>query len=166
MHKCRIYIYIPSKDVQELLEHCEEYIDAGSIYAHHLFKILKEGMKKQQGFLGLGDFTFSIISEDTSAEQANRIAIIQNAPTEAPRRIDYPSQFAYLKAKLAFEMAQNSAAQIVQEEYRKQEAQETQETQEETEEAQEDLQDLENLDNLENLEESFEEYSEGESYGL
>ena len=163
---------IPSKDVQELLEHCEEYIDAGSIYAHHLFKILKEGMKKQQGFLGLGDFTFSIISEDTSAEQANRIAIIQNAPTEAPRRIDYPSQFAYLKAKLAFEMAQNSAAQIVQEEYRKQEAQEETEEIEETEEAQEieeieeDLQDLQDLQDLENLEESFEEYSEGESYGL
>lgn len=106
---------IPSKDLQELLEHCQEYIDAGSIYAFNLFKILKEGIAKQTNFLGLGDFQFSILSGDTSTEQANKIAIIQNAPTSEPRRLDYPSQFAYLKAKLAYEMAQNAQMQQAQE---------------------------------------------------
>ena len=139
---------IPSKDVQELLDHCEEYIDAGSSYAFHLFRILREGLKKQQGYLGLGDFSFSIISEDTSVETANRIAIIQNAPDSEPRRIDYPSQFAYLKAKLAWDMAKNSAARIVQEEYKEKETQETLE---------EEIGELDLEISEENLEETYDE---------
>lgn len=101
-------ISIPEKDLQELIDHCEENIEAGSIYAFHLFKILKEGKEKQSSFLGLGSFEFSFVPQDTSVEEANRLAIINNAPKEAPKEIDYPSKFQYLKAKLAWEMAQNS----------------------------------------------------------
>lgn len=102
---------IPSQDLQELLDHCEENIDAGSTYAHHLFKILREGKAKQSNFLGLGDFQFSIISSDTSVEDANKLAIILNAPSSAPRRIDYPSEFKFLQAKLAYSLAQSKKEQ-------------------------------------------------------
>ena len=67
---------IPSKDIKELLEHCEEYIDAGSIYAFNVFQIIREGIKKQSDFLGLGDFTFTILNEEDSVEKANKLAII------------------------------------------------------------------------------------------
>lgn len=100
---------IPSSDLQELIEHCEIYIDAGSIYGHALFKILKEGREKQKDFLGLGDFNFTILEKgDDSVEAANKLAIITNAPESEPIRIQYPSQFAYLKAKLAWDMAKES----------------------------------------------------------
>ena len=35
------------KDLSELTEHCQENIDAGSIYAFNLFKILREGKDRQ-----------------------------------------------------------------------------------------------------------------------
>lgn len=101
---------IPAKDLAELIEHCEENIEAGSIYAHHLFKILKEGRNKQQSFLGLGDFSFTILTGKESVEEANKLAIINNAPDEEPNRLQYPSQFQYLKAKLAWDMKVRNAA--------------------------------------------------------
>lgn len=97
---------IPSKDIQELLDHCEEYIDAGSIYAFNLFKIIRVGLSKQSNFLGLGDYNFTIINTEDSVEKANKLAIIKSAPTEKPSRLQYPSSFSYLKAKLAWDMAQ------------------------------------------------------------
>jgi hypothetical protein len=101
---------IPQQDLQELLDHCEENIDAGSTYAHDLFQFLREGKAKQQNFLGLGDFQFSIISDDTSVEQANTLAIIQNAPAEFPKRTDYPSEFKFLQAKLAYSLKVSQAS--------------------------------------------------------
>lgn len=106
--KSESIISIPSADLDELLSHCEENIEAGTIWGHELFEILRKGKANQSNFLGLGDFTFSIIPSDTSVETANKIAIIQNAPEAEPQRVNYPSQFAYIKAKLAYDMAQNS----------------------------------------------------------
>lgn len=97
---------IPAKDLRELLDHCEEYIEAGSIYAFNVFQIIRGGIAKQSDFLGLGDFNFTILNAEDSVEKANKLAIISNAPTEKPARMQYPSQFAYLKAKLAYDMAQ------------------------------------------------------------
>lgn len=102
---------IPSKDLDELIDHCEDNIDAGSIYGHALFKILKEGRERQHSFLGLGPVSFSIISSSSSTEEENKAAIIASAPTDEPKRIDYPSTFQYLKAKLAWDMAQNQQSQ-------------------------------------------------------
>lgn len=100
---------INASDLQELIEHCEENIDAGSIYGYNLFKILREGKEKQASFLGLGDFTFSLVPQDTSVESANKLSIISNAPDSEPQRIQYPSTFQYLKAKLAWDMKQNQS---------------------------------------------------------
>lgn len=97
---------ISSEDLIDVKEWCETNIDAGSTYSHDLLKFLREGIQKQNDFLGMGDFQFSIVSADTSVEQANRQAIVQNAPVCEPRRIDYPSEFQFLKAKLAWGLAQ------------------------------------------------------------
>jgi len=99
---------INSEDLTDLLDYCESNIDAGSTYSHDLLQFIKEGIKKQKNFLGLGDYQFSIVSADTSVEDANKQAIILNAPSCLPKRIDYPSNFQFLKAKLAYEMAAES----------------------------------------------------------
>lgn len=103
-HSAESIFSVPSADLEELISHCEEYIEVGSTFGHHLFESLRQGQKSQSNFLGLGDFQFSIVSADTSVETANKLSIVQNAPTELPQRINYPSQFAYIKAKLAYDM--------------------------------------------------------------
>jgi len=97
-------------DLVDLLEHCEEHISAGSIYSNALFKILRHALERQKNFLGLGDMditssNYQIISSDSSAEAANLRAMIDSAPTELPRPEQYPTRFAYMKAKMRYDMA-------------------------------------------------------------
>jgi hypothetical protein len=112
---------IPQSDLQELLEHCEDSIDAGSIYAHSLFQFLRTAIQKQNNFLGFGDKDFSptisfSILDSEDVEAANMRAAIASAPTSFPLREQYPTQFAYMRARLKWDMAQkyskqNTAAQ-------------------------------------------------------
>lgn len=104
---------IRRKDLEELLEHCEENIPIGSIYSNALFRILRHALERQKNFLGLGDLdisksSYTILSADTSTESANLRAIIDAAPDHLPRREEYPTQFAYMKAKLRWDMAQKA----------------------------------------------------------
>lgn len=101
---------IPRKDIQELLEHCEEFVPMGSIYSFELFKILRHALEKQKNFLGLGDFdiksaSYHILTASDTTEDANMIALIDSAPAEMPRIEQYPSRFAFLKAKMRWDMA-------------------------------------------------------------
>lgn len=98
------------KDLEELLEHCEENIPVGSIFSHALFKILRHALERQKNFLGLGDLdigrsSYEILNEDTSAESANIKAMIQSAPESEPKPEQYPNKLAYLKAKLRWDMS-------------------------------------------------------------
>lgn len=102
---------IPKQDIEELLEHCETEIDAGSIYSNALFKVLRNALAKQGEFLGLGvldmsKVTYQLLTEDTSAEAANMRRVIDNAPASAPTKESYPTKFAYFQAKLRWDMAQ------------------------------------------------------------
>lgn len=101
---------IPPKDLQELLDHCEENIPAGSIYSNALFKLLRHAQEKQKNFLGLGDMdlhsTYTLLGEGDSVESANMKALIDSAPVERPRPEQYAKNFDYLRAKLRWEMAQ------------------------------------------------------------
>jgi hypothetical protein len=112
---------IPLADIQELIEHCENTIEHGSIYAHTLMEILRNGATKNKNFLGLGDWDLSqssinylIVSED-SVEKANLDLLVATAPTSEPRITDYPTKFEYLKAKskwmLATQMNASTAKQ-------------------------------------------------------
>lgn len=103
---------VPTKDLEELIEHCELNILHGSIYAHTLMSILRKGKQRQNNFLGLGDSdlsisTYRILSDTDSIEDANKLAMIDSAPTEQPKPESYPSKLAYLRAKVKYEMAQD-----------------------------------------------------------
>lgn len=102
---------IPKVDLQDLIEHCEEHIYHGSIYAHTLMSLLRAGEERQKNFLDLGDIdignsgtTFRILDGDASIEDANKLALIDNAPLEEPKESNYPNKLAYIRAKLAWRM--------------------------------------------------------------
>lgn len=102
---------IPAPDLKELLDHCEENISAGSIFSNSLFKVLRFALEKQKNFLGLGDMDimksqFRILRPEDSVESANIQAAVDSAPLEFPRREQYPTNFAFMKAKFRYEMAQ------------------------------------------------------------
>ena len=109
-------IQIPPADLQELIDHVHEYIDisAGSIQSHHLFKCLDAGKEKLQSFFGLGDYqylssdtpAFRILDANTSVEDANIQILIDTAPSSEPKRNEYQSEFAFMKAKFKWEVAQ------------------------------------------------------------
>lgn len=102
---------IRRKDLEELLEHCEDNIPIGTIYSNALFKILRHALERQKNFLGLGDLdlsksSYTLLSADTTTEAANLRAVIDAAPDHLPKREEYPTAFAYMKAKLRWDMAQ------------------------------------------------------------
>lgn len=101
---------IPKADIEELIEHLETYMSGGSIYSHALYQLLKNGLKRNRNLLGFADIDISdnsyrILSASETVEDANKMAIIDNAPKEMPRPEMYPSRIAYIRAKLAYQMA-------------------------------------------------------------
>lgn len=108
------YIFsIPDNDLQELIDHCNDNIPIGSIYSHALFKILRSAQERKKTFLDIGDpdvkSSYSLISAGTSVESANMKALVDSAPSIEPRLEEYPSKFAYQRAKLRWDMARKYA---------------------------------------------------------
>jgi hypothetical protein len=103
---------IPSSDLRELLNHCEEHIPFGSIYSNALFKILRHAVEKQSNFLGLGDqdltTSYTILSSSDTVEAANLKALIDSAPAEEPRPEQYENKLQFLRAKMRWTLAQKS----------------------------------------------------------
>lgn len=102
---------LSEKDLQELLTHCEEHIPIGSIYSNHLFQVLRKGLAKNKDFLGLstlGSYTLLESQAEQNVEAANMLSIINAAPSEEPKREDYPSSFKYLQAKLRWDAAKKA----------------------------------------------------------
>lgn len=108
----------PAGDIAELIDHCEDNIVHGSIYAHSLMKLLRNGQKKHSDYLGFGDLdlqgrtatVFTLLDSDSSAEDANKLAAISSAPVDEPKPNQYPNKFAYLRAKSNWDMAQRYRA--------------------------------------------------------
>ena len=105
---------IPDVDLTDLIEHCEEHIYHGSIYAHTLMSLLRAGAERKKNFLDIGDIdigqhgtSFRILDADASVEDANKLALIDSAPMEAPIEKNYPNKLAFIKAKLNYQMAQD-----------------------------------------------------------
>jgi hypothetical protein len=102
---------IDEADLQELIEHCEEHIYHGSIYAHSLMSLLDSGLTRKKSFLDLGDIdigangtTFRILDANASVEDANKLALIDSAPLEEPVEKNYPNKLAFIQAKLRWRM--------------------------------------------------------------
>lgn len=101
-------ISIPEADLQELLTHCEETIENGSIFSYHLFNSLRDGLDTIRGFFSIGSTTFSLVdspSAPDAIETANLENLIKSAPMREPSRSEYPTEFAYMKAKMKWSLA-------------------------------------------------------------
>ncbi len=106
---------IPVRDLEELIQHCEDTVAVhdASIFSHTLMAVLRAAQGKQGNLIDLGDIdlspsgnTFRILDENTSLEDANKLALIASAPTEKPIESNYPSRLAFLRARGNYEMAQ------------------------------------------------------------
>lgn len=118
---------VSSKDLAELILHCEENLEHGSIYAFNLMKVLREAHAAQIDFFRGGRTSFKVLSGSggTSAsspssslssssssdsgedvEATNIARIISQAPEKKPLRHEYPTMGAYIKAAAAWELAQ------------------------------------------------------------
>lgn len=102
----------PRADIVELIEHCEDNIPPGNIYSHTLMKYLRSGLAKFDNYLGFGEdiptgaTAFTVLSSSASIKDINTAAIINTAPAEEPKKSQYPSQFAWLKAYTRWKVAQ------------------------------------------------------------
>lgn len=105
----------PKELLIEIKCFCEENIEAGSIQFHTLMQTLRTGIANHNDFLGLGSFnnttkkasgaSFTLLSADTSIEEASMLAIIASAPKNEPVIENYPNKLAFLQAKLAYRQA-------------------------------------------------------------
>lgn len=104
-------IQIERNDLIELTEHCEEYIDLGSIFSYELFTTLRTGLDAIDGFFSIGtQTTFHILQDGESVESSNLQLLVSSAPQTAPKRTEYPTEFAFLKAKMKWNLAINVAS--------------------------------------------------------
>lgn len=106
----KIFQY-PTKDVAELIEHCEDNIPHGSISAAALMDLIRTGRDSQSSYLCLAEFDLDAIREGRVAkedivETTNKLAIIQKAPMHEPARHEYSSDLEFTKAKLGWKMKQ------------------------------------------------------------
>lgn len=100
---------IRSSHLKELIEHCEDNLHHGSIYAFATLKVLRDAMCRIKSFYGIEDVDISesvyrILSPDDSIEDASIASIIDSSPSEEPREADYPTKFGYFKARIKWEM--------------------------------------------------------------
>lgn len=112
-------ISIPSDDLIDLIEYCEEEIPHGSIYAATLMTILRGAVKKQREFLGLpahkGIRVFRVVpaSHEEEAQHEKDILTLRsmsmNAPVNKPQRCDFGDAFMYLRTVARWEAAQTLA---------------------------------------------------------
>ena len=105
-------------DLEEMLEHLEENLEHGSIYAATALKHVRSllGRNKAGLTFGLGmddddsldpsdavDNPYRIVEDDV--ETYNKEVIAATAPVDEPVAKNYPSKLAYLRAKAAWQLA-------------------------------------------------------------
>lgn len=105
-------------DLQELVDHMEEALEHGSIFAAATMKHVRTLLKKNQAGLNYGlGITDEDLAEITgspftivegSIEEHNIAVIAAGAPTEQPQPHMFQSRVAYLRQKAAWELAQKA----------------------------------------------------------
>lgn len=103
----------PRGDIEELISHCEDNIIMGNINSHALMKLLRTGLRKYDDYLGFGDInlegkttSFKIMSSSDSTEDSNIQALLLTASETEPKKSQYQSNFAWLKAHTKWSLAQ------------------------------------------------------------
>lgn len=105
-------------DLEEIVEHMEEYLEHGSIYAHatlqHVRILLKKNKAGLNYGLGITDADLDEISANPftivegSVEEQNMAIIAANAPQDEPMPQQYGSRIEYLRAKAAYTLGQRA----------------------------------------------------------
>jgi len=116
------YTSIPSLELKQVIEHCEENIPPGSIYHHKLLTVLREAKDYLKGFLGVVAGSSTLVrlqpwvfapdappasDADDNMDAINIHHLVSTAPTTCPSRDQYPSQFKYIQAKIKWDAAQS-----------------------------------------------------------
>lgn len=115
--------------LKEIKEFCECNIEAGSIHFHTLSHVLKEGIRRHVDYLGGSSLAlgYTLLDPTTTSNSLGNTArreqeikgeaelqvITASAPSSYPKREDYSSSLAFLKAKLAFRVASIQVVQTV-----------------------------------------------------
>lgn len=105
----------PRADIAELIDHCEDNIIHGNIYAHTLMKYLRNGMRKYDDYLGFGDTevtglptSFTVMSSSSTVLEINKASLLNTAPESEPKKHQFTSNIAWLKAYTKWKMAHPS----------------------------------------------------------
>jgi len=102
----------PREELLAIKEHCESNLEVGSIYFHTLMTTLKTGISNHNDFLGFDNVNssnslgYTLLETDNVRQEAALLSMVASAPTQEPKREDYPSKFAFIRAKLAYKEAQ------------------------------------------------------------
>jgi len=105
-------------DLQELVEHMEEYLEHGSIFAQATMEHVRLLTKKNSAGLtyGLGLTDADLADLDSSPftivegsiEQHNINVLVAAAPEEEPKAVDFASRVQYLRAHAGWKLAQRA----------------------------------------------------------
>lgn len=98
----------PLATLREIKSYCEENIELGSIHSYSLFGALKTGIANHSDFLGMDTISnlgYTLLSLDTTKNEQEIQSIKAKATLEPPNRLDYASNFEYIKAKLRYKVA-------------------------------------------------------------
>lgn len=109
----------PRADIVELIEHCEDKIVHGNIYAHTLMRHLRDALKKYDDYCGFGDWTiagkptaFTIMRESDGVQETNLAALVQTAPEAEPRKHQYRTTLEWLKAYTKWSVAKQGQGAV------------------------------------------------------
>lgn len=108
--------------LKEIKDYCECNIEVGSIHFHTLSQVLKEGISRHVDYLGGSSLALGYTllptpsGEASEAERKNTaqlVSITSGAPTSEPQQKDYAGSLDFLRAKLAYRVAQQVAQQEI-----------------------------------------------------
>lgn len=110
----------PRKDIVELIEHCEDHIQHGNIYAHTLMKYLRDGLVKYDSYCGFGDWDlaavsgtpFTVMSPRADVYDVNMAALALTTPATEPKKSSYRTQFEWFKAWTKWKVSQSQSSGV------------------------------------------------------
>ena len=91
----------------EIKEYCELNIEADSVHFHTLYSTLLQGIKHHSEYLDLDNMAsvpsdYTLLPDNADNNTIALTSILENAPKSEPTRTEYPSDLAFLRAKLRY----------------------------------------------------------------
>lgn len=116
-HSLEDLISIPTVDLSELIEHCEQNLDEytiGSIFSNTLYTCLSEAWERKHDFFGTKGKAGFIQIDTESQDHKATLEVIASAPVNEPTRNQYVSEFEYRKAIMSWRIATKYTMQTPQ----------------------------------------------------